>query len=86
MINHIRCFVYQSVVGAIGCLNYSLYCLFAYLLCHAVEAISEEGGRVRAFGHIAVALFHDVLKFREEKEGVALVLFTPTRVRSCVAG
>ena len=83
---HVGCFVEQAVVGAVRGFDYGFKRLFAHLLCHAVEPISEEGGRVRAFGHIAVALFHDILKFREEEEGIALVLFTPTRVRSCVAG
>ena len=83
---HVGCFVEQAVVGSVRGFDYGFKRLFAHLLCHAVEPISEEGGRVRTFGHVAVALFYDVLEFREEKEGIDLILFTPTRVRSCVAG
>ena len=72
MEEHVGCFVEQAVVCSVSGFDDGFKRLFAHLLCHAVESISEEGGGVRTFGHIAVALLHDVLKFREEKEGVAL--------------
>ena len=43
---HVGCFVEQAVVGSVRGFDDGFKCLFAHLLCHAVEAISEEGGRV----------------------------------------
>ena len=43
---HVGCFVEQAVVGSVRGFDYGFKCLFAHLLSHAVEPISEKGGRV----------------------------------------
>lgn len=43
---HVGCFVEQAVVSSISGFDDGFKRLFAHLLCHAVEAISEEGGGV----------------------------------------
>ena len=59
---HVGCFVEQAVVGSVRGFDYGFKRLFAHLLCHAVESVSEKGGRIRAFGHITMALLHYILE------------------------
>ena len=80
VIKHVRAFVDETVVGAVGGFDDEFERLLSHLLSHAVETILEEAGGVGAFGHLFMTFVDEILQFSEEKQRVAFVGLIPTGI------
>ena len=67
MVYHVRTLIDETFVGAVACLYHSLKCLFANLLCHAVQSVTEEACGVTAFRHFLMTLFDEVAQLAEKE-------------------
>ena len=59
MVEHIGCFIYESLIVVGYSLDDCFQSFFAHFLCHAVAAILEEGSGVASFGHLLVAFLDE---------------------------
>ena len=86
VIEHVGSLIYESVVGAVCSLDYSLKSLLAHLLCHTVQSVLEQRRGVRAFGHFLMTLVDEVLQFGEEQQRVGIIGLAPAGVSTEMAG
>ena len=86
MIKHVRTFVNEVLIRAVGGFDNGFERFLTEFLGHLVHAFFEEACRIGAFGHFLMAFVDEVLQEREEENGVLLVFFTPAGVRTQMAG
>ena len=67
VVQHVRPFVHQTLVGAVGGFYDQFERLFSHLLCHAVQSVTEEACGVTAFRHFLMTLFDEVAQFAEKE-------------------